>query len=124
MMVVEPAETGVANPLEPVVLLMVATDPAEELQATCDVRSWVELSENVPLAVNCWEVPIAIFGFSGSNDIDCSMADVTVRVVVPEILPNVAEMAVEPVPTDVARPLEPAALLIDATDPADELQVT
>ena len=55
---------------------------------------------------------------------DTRVAAVTLRVVVPETLPNAAEMVVEPVPAEVARPLEPAALLIDATDPADELQVT
>ena len=55
---------------------------------------------------------------------DARVADVTVRVVVPEIPPSVAETVVEPVPTEVARPLEPAALLMAATDPADKLQVT
>jgi hypothetical protein len=47
--VVVPAATGVAIPA----LLIVATDVAVELQVTDVVIFWVELSENVPVAVNC-----------------------------------------------------------------------
>ena len=45
---------------------------------------------------------------------------VTVRVVLPEILPKLAVMVVAPAATGVARPL----LLTVATDVSDELQVT
>ena len=45
---------------------------------------------------------------------------VTVRVVLPEILPKLAVMVVAPAVTGVARPL----LLTVATDVSDELQVT
>lgn len=48
------------------------------------------------------------------------VAGVTVRVVFPEILPEVAVMVVVPVATAVARPL----LLTVATDALDELQAT
>jgi hypothetical protein len=55
---------------------------------------------------------------------DTSVAGVTVSVVDPDILPDVAVIVVEPAVAEVASPLEPAALLIVATDAADELQVT
>ena len=57
VIVVEPAATGVANPLKPAALLMVATDAADELQVTVVVRFCVELSEYVPVAVNCLVAP-------------------------------------------------------------------
>ncbi len=49
---------------------------------------------------------------------------VTVSVAVPETLPDVALMVVDPAATAVASPCEPAALLIVATPVLDELQVT
>ena len=58
--------------------------------------------------------------------IDASVALVTASVVAPETVPRVAVIVVEPVAPvvgDVASPLEPA-LLIVATDPAEELHVT
>ena len=39
---------------------MVATDVADELQVTDVVRSWVEESEKVPVALNCTFVPVAM----------------------------------------------------------------
>ena len=71
----------------------------------------------------CWVVPLAIEADTGVTDIDESVAAVTVRVVEPEMLPDVALIVVVPVATDVARPLEPAALLIVATAVLEELQV-
>mgnify|MGYP001605579429 FL=1 len=41
----EPAVTGVARPLEPAALLIVATVVVAELQVTDAVTSWLELSE-------------------------------------------------------------------------------
>ncbi|HYA86710.1 MAG TPA: hypothetical protein VEI57_06575 [Nitrospirota bacterium] len=55
---------------------------------------------------------------------DDSVAEVTVRVEVPEMLPSDAVIVVEPSTTGVARPLEPAALLMAATSVFDELQTT
>ncbi len=45
VIVVEPAATGVATPLEPAALLIAATPVLEELQVTVVVRFWVEPSE-------------------------------------------------------------------------------
>ncbi len=49
---------------------------------------------------------------------------VTVKVVDPEMLPVVAVIVVEPAVIVVTRPLDPAALLIVATDISDEPHVT
>ena len=65
-----------------------------------------------------------MLGFVGDTSIDTSVADVTVRVVLPETVPDIALMTVEPAATAVARPLEPGALLTVATAAADEVQVT
>ncbi len=53
VIIVEPMAAEVAIPSEPAVLLIPATDGDEELQTTSDVRSRVEPSENVPVAINC-----------------------------------------------------------------------
>ncbi len=53
VIIVEPMAAAVATPSEPAVLLIPATDGDDELQTTIDVRSWVVLSENVPVAMNC-----------------------------------------------------------------------
>ena len=55
---------------------------------------------------------------------DTSVAEVTVNVVDPDIPPDVALIVVDPAAAEVARPLEPAALLMAATPVADEFQVT
>jgi hypothetical protein len=55
----------------------------------------------------------------GVNDIDDRIAEVTVRVVFPETLSEVAVMVVVPAPTAIARPL----LFTVATDVLAELQV-
>jgi len=49
---------------------------------------------------------------------------VTVSMAVPETLPDVAVIVVDPLATDVANPMEPAALLMAATAAVDEFQVT
>ncbi len=82
------------------------------------------LSEKIPVAVNCLVVPAAILGLAGVTATDTSVAEVTVRLVEPEMLPEAAVMVVLPTAADEAFPLEPAVLLIAATEEADELQVT
>jgi hypothetical protein len=49
---------------------------------------------------------------------------VTVSAAAPAMPPNVAVIVVEPTATDVAKPLEPAALLRVATPAVKEFQVT
>ena len=72
------------------------------------------------MAVNCWVVPSAIEEFNGNKAIEDSAAAFTVSVVEPVTDPWVAVMVVCPLPTLVASPLVPAALLMVAT--AGELE--
>ena len=116
VMVEVPAATAVARPL----LLTVAIDVFDELQVTWVVISWVVPSENVPVAVNCWVAPTVWLGLDGVTAMDDRVAEFTVRIVFPEIVPEVAVMVVTPVARAVARPL----LLTVAIDVFDELQVT
>ena len=121
--VVEPAATDVAKPSpEP----MVAIAGSDELHATCAVRSWTVLSVKIPVAVNCVFLPSAMLGLVGVTPIDASVAEFTVRVVLPVIPENIALTVVgpvEPAASDVARPLEPASLLTEATEGSDVVHV-
>jgi hypothetical protein len=67
---------------------------------------------------------LMMLGLAGVTAMDTSVAEVTVSVVDPDMLPDVAVIVVEPAATDEARPLDPAALLMAATPVADEFQVT
>jgi hypothetical protein len=77
-------------------------------------------SEYVPEAANCLVFPAAMLGLAGVTEIEDRVAAVTVRVVLPERLPEVAVMVAEPAATPVARPL----LFTVAADVLDEFQVT
>src|SRR5208283_3469778 len=80
-----------------------------------------ELSEYVPVAVNCCVVPLAIDGLTGVTAIDCSVAAVTVNTSAGDVTPlSAAVMLLVPTPTPVARP--PAAIV--ATVVVAEVQVT
>jgi len=124
VIVVVPAATEVASPFEPAALLIVATPVLDELQVTDLVRFWLVLSEYVPVAVNCWLAPLAIFGFAGVTEIEMRVVGLIVREAVPRMLPEAAMIVAVPASTDVASPCEPAALLIVATPVLEELQVT
>lgn len=62
-----------------------------------------------------------MLGFAGVTASDTSVAGVTANSVVPEMLPLDALIVVEPGPIAVASPIEPGALLTDATVGADEV---
>jgi hypothetical protein len=115
VMLVAPAVTAVARPL----LLTVATEVLDELQLTCEVKSWLVPSENVPVAANCPVLCRGVLGLAGVIDREPKVAEVTVSPVFPEILPEVAVMVAVPVATAVARPL----LLTVTTKLFDETQV-
>jgi hypothetical protein len=72
----------------------------------------------VPVAVNCWVAPSAIEEFSGDNAMETRAAVVTVRVVDPLTVPELAATVVVPTPVPVARP----PLEIVATPCDEELQ--
>ena len=74
----------------------------------------------MPEAANCLVSPSGTLGLAGVTDMEDRIAEVTVRVVVPETLPEVAVMADVPAATPVARPL----LFTVAADIFDEVQVT
>ena len=74
--------------------------------------------------MNCWVVSNETIGSVGETWIEDSVAEVTVRSVLPDTPPNAAVIVAVPGPTDVARPCEPGALLITATAASDELQTT
>jgi hypothetical protein len=116
VMIVVPAARAVARPL----LSTAATYGLSELHVTCAVISWVVPSEKVPVAVNCWVAPLSMPGSAGVMAIEDKVAEVTVRVVLTETVPEVAVIVVVPAVRAVARPL----LLITATEASDELQVT
>ena len=54
--------------------LIVATEVVADAQVTWPVRSWVELSEKVPVAVNCCGLPLGTLGLAGVTAIDCRTA--------------------------------------------------
>ena len=111
-----PADTAVARPE----LLIVAHVVSEEAQVTWLVKFSVVPSDNVPVAVNCSVFPTDKLVLAGVTAIDWSAAAVAVRLVVPLMLPSVAEIVTGPGDTDVARP----ALLIVAHVVSEEAQVT
>ena len=90
-----PAATPVARPAA----VMVATEVVAEAQVTWLVRSSVELSENVPVAVNCSVSPLGMLGLAGVTAIDCRTAGVTVSTVEPVMPPSVAVIVDVPVAT-------------------------
>jgi len=113
-----PAATEVPRPVP----LTVATDALEEVQVICVVKSRLTPSEYTPEAANCRVTPAGILGLAGVTDMEDRIAEVTVRVILPDINPEVevAVMVVVPGATVVMRPL----LLTVAEEVFDELQVT
>jgi hypothetical protein len=101
--VVLPTATAVATPE----VLIVATAGVPEAQVTDPVMSFALLSEYVPKAWNCTVVPAVADGFAGVTAMDFNVAAVTVRVVLPDMLPDVAEINVVPTATADARPEAP-----------------
>jgi hypothetical protein len=77
------------------------------------------------VAVNCCVVPSAMLGIGGVIAIDTNVAGVTVKVTGAEVMaPIAAVMLLVPAATELARPSEPAALLIVATEVVADAQVT
>jgi hypothetical protein len=70
--------------------------------------------------VNCWVFPATTEGFAGATAIETSVAVVTVSVVVPEMLPEVALIVVVPAFSGDTRP---PALTVPVVM-LDEAQVT
>ncbi len=114
-----PGATDVANP----VMLIVATDGFEELQAICLLISRFVPSENAPVAVNCSVIPAGVPGMLGSAglmDMEVRVARVTITVVMPERFSEVAVMVAVPRPMPLTIPI----LSTVATELFDEVQMT
>ena len=83
-------------------------------------------SNNVPVAVNCWVVPLAMLAVSGATVIDAK--DEVWNVATPDFPSKVAvivavAVVAEPGLLATARPFEPGASLTKATPVSDEVQV-
>lgn len=78
----------------------------------------------VPVAVNCCVVPRTMLGEVGVTEINERVAAVTVSVVVPVTLPDIADIVDVPAATEVANPFEPDVLLMVATDVRADDHVT
>lgn len=98
----------------------VATAGALEVQVAVEVRFWVVPSVYVPVAVNCLVRPLATDGLAGVTATETNNAGVTLKVVEAVTVPEVARIMELPVALAVARPV----VLIDATVPVSEAQVT
>ena len=116
MVVLPISRSAVTRPL----LSIVATAVSDELQATWVVISLVVPSEYVPVACSCISVWKDKNGLAGITVMKARGTAVAVRVVLPEIIPEVAVIVVVPAEAAVAKPV----LLTVATDILEEVQVT
>jgi hypothetical protein len=98
-------------------LFIVAVAGFEEPHRTESVRSCVLLSLKVPVAVNCFVVPIPMLEFAGVTAMDTNVALSTVSEAVPVTEPEVALMVANPAPTEVA---SPEALTVAVPGAADD----
>ncbi len=98
--------------------LLIDAAEVDELQVTCEERSWVELSLNVAVAVNCWVVPAAIDAEDGVTAMEETVAGVMLIETDFEIEPDAPVMVALPEATPVASP-EP---LIETTEEEEDDQ--
>lgn len=110
VIVVVPRLRAVASPLTVIDAMLVF----EELHATVPVISCVVPSENVPVALNCCNVPRGMDGVAGVTAIEFTVALVTVRLALAKMLPEltVAVMVELPAPIPSARPGAPFKLML------------
>jgi hypothetical protein len=99
-MLVVPIFRPVARPLT----VIEATLVLDDFQVTTSVTSWVLPSEKVPAAVNCCAMPSGMLALAGVTTIEVMTADVTVRVVDPETVPELAVIVVLPPASAFASP--------------------
>ena len=107
-----------APPVKPVAkppAVIEAASVFDEAHTTRAVRSCVLLSENVPVAVNCWFCPTTTVGFAGVTAMETSATGaVTVNCAVPLIVVGCVDVAVivtgPPAVTPVATPV--AAIIV------------
>jgi len=96
---------------------MVATLSLDELQVTASVMSTVVPSSKVPMAVNCLVWPELIEALVGLIAIDRKLARVTVTLVEPLMVADVAVILTVPAATAVTRPApETVATVLSSED--------
>ena len=100
VIVVVPVERLETNPT----FVIVATVGVEELHSTDCVISWVELSLNVPVALNCFVASSGIEEFAGAIASETRVAVLTVTEVLADTVPEVTLTVEVPGPTASARP--------------------
>jgi len=119
VMVTVPALMAVARPL---LAVTVATEGSEELQVNVVDRYvftlWLVPSENVPMAKNCWATPTAMLGLIGVSAAEERLAEVTARVVLPDIPAVVAIIIAVPA----AEPAVATPLLLSIVAAPIEIQ--
>ena len=101
VIVVVPVERLEASPR----FVIVATPGAEELHNTTSVITCVELSLNVPVAVNCFVASFGIDEFNGVIARDTSVAVLTVTEVLAATVPDTTLTVAVPGPIATANPL-------------------
>jgi len=102
VMLLEPIATPVAKPLAPILTFA----GLEDVHVAVFVKVCVLPSLNVPIAVNCTLVPLAIEELFALMVIDCNVAAVTARAKLFEVTPFcVAVMLLEPTAAPVAIPV-------------------
>jgi hypothetical protein len=116
VMCVVPVACAVAKPLLPIVATLVSDD----FQVTAFVMSTVDPSSSVPMAVNCFVPSEAIEALVGLIAIERKFATVTVTLVEPLIVTEVAVTSIVPYETPVTRPLSDTV----ATEVSSEDQLT
>lgn len=119
--VTEPRARAVARPL-PVIDSTLLFDEAQVTEA---VMSCTLVSENVPVAVNCWWVPTDKKPAAGVISIETKVTfvAVTVRVAVEETFAELAEIMERPGERPLTRPaISPTLMVAAATFP--EIQLT
>lgn len=100
-------------------LLLIVADDVLDAHTAVLVRSCCEPSVNVPVAVNCADIPSGTDELAGVTAIEFNTAEVTVSTVDPLTAPNVAVIVVDPTAALEARPV----LLMGATVPLEVVQV-
>ena len=104
---------------------MTRFEGALDCQVAVLVRTRVEPSVYVPVAASGRVMPRAILDLIELMAIETSVAGETVKLTGADVMPRIdAVMLLVPAAAALARPLEPAALPIDATEAAAESQLT
>jgi len=110
LIVTVPRLRAVAKPLTVIDTTLVL----DELQVTVPVMSCVVASENVPVAVNCCNVPSGSDALAGETAMEFKVALVMVSVALEETAPEVAVMVATPGAIPIASPRAPFTLMVAA----------